>query len=335
MTTPNGTIHTTDRTTFKVCRLKWFFSSPLRMGYQPIKAQPALSFGTAWHKGMAAYYGGNREIGQAIDALQRSINGWYKEIENPTAEEDEEFADSLELGVGMLEHYGSFAPKHDDFEVLWVEKTFLIDIPGVEAPYSLTPDAVVRDRFGRHWIMEHKTAASLPTDTDYLAMDEQCGSYILGLKLATGIQAEGVIYNIARKKLPQPMMTLKDGHLSVKKAVDTTYDYALRQIDEHYGESVNVYMPMYAEFLERLQMKGERFFLRESIRRSRREIEILQDSIVKESSEMLNPELPIYRNPSKFACGNCPYVGPCLAVYEGADWESMLKDNYVKEDRRR
>lgn len=330
-------IHTTDRQLFKTCRLKWFFSSPLRLGYQPAKAHPALSFGTAFHAGMAAYYGGERSIEEAIAALRESIDGWYSKISNPTTDDDEEYANEIEMGLGMLEHYAAYAPTVDDFEVLWVERTFKVDVPGVDAPYSLTPDAVVKDRHGRVWIMEHKTADKLPGDnTDYLLMDEQCGAYILGLKLATGIEAEGVIYNIARKKLPTPMKVLKGGHLSTDKRYLTTYDYATKQIEEHYGDSASVLMEMYAEYLEYLKGKGmDDFFFRMPVRRSKQEIAYLEKSIAIESAEMLNPELPIYRNPSKFTCGSCAFTGPCLAMYEGGDWELMLKGNYEVKDTRR
>ena len=287
------------------------------------------------HSAWATYYGGTRSIEQAKEAFKASVRGWYTQIESPTEEEDEEYASSLTLGLGMLDHYESFAKANDDFEVLFVERTFEVEIPGIEgAKYSLTPDGVVRDRFDRIWIIEHKTDKSIPENTDYLLMDEQCGRYILGLYLATGMWAEGVIYNIARKKVPQAMRVLKNGHLSVDKRCDTTYDYAVEQIANHYGDSAEAMTGMYDDFLDYLRHKGERFFLRESVRRNRKELEYLQEMIVAEAKEMLDPELPIYRNSSRFNCGNCPFVAPCISRYEGGDWESILEGNYVHREGR-
>ena len=88
-------------------------------------------------------------------------------------------------------------------------------------------------------------------------------------------------------------------------------------------------MSMYEEFLEHIQGKGEKFFYRELVRRNKAELNYLARMIAAESNEMLDPNLPIYRNSSAYNCGNCPYVAPCISRYEGGDWESILKGNYV------
>jgi hypothetical protein len=245
-------------------------------------------------------------------------------------EDEEAYVEGLDLGMGMMEHYLRFAKVNDNFRVLAVEKQMLIDVPGHDAVYTLQPDAVIEDEHNRVWIMEHKTAAQLPTQTDYLLMDEQCGSYLWGLFESTGIRAEGVLYNIARKAVPTPMRTNQNGLLSLDKRVSTTYDYAKAQITVHHA---NKHQPVpwnhYRGFLDYLRGKGEKFFFRENVRRNMREIGILAEMISLEVGDMLNPELPIYRNPSKFNCGNCSFMGPCLALYEGSDFEDILEHNYI------
>jgi hypothetical protein len=41
---------------------------------------------------------------------------------------------------------------------------------------------------------------------------------------------------------------------------------------------------------------------------------------------MLNPDLAIYHNPTKDCSWDCPFKSMCIAMEEGADWESYLDD---------
>ena len=335
-------IHTTDVQKYKNCRLQWEFSSPLRRNLRPFRINPNFTFGTAWHSGLEAYYDpkqSSRSIEHAKEAFSHSLKEWFAAIDNPDIEVENDYTDFMDLGSGMLDHYGEFAVANDRFTVLWVEETFLIPIPGVEkALYTLKPDAVVADDKDRVWVMEHKSASKLPVDTEYLLMDAQCGSYILGVQVAKDIKVEGVIYNIARKKAPTPMRVLKDGSLSVDKRTDITYDYAKRQILEYHtslaeaDKDVVIPWEKYVEFLE--AKKNNAFFYRENVRRNAREIEILEKMISIEVKEMLTPELLIYRNPNRFNCSGCAFIAPCLGLYEGADVELMLSTNYELNDYR-
>lgn len=326
-------IHTSERANYKRCRLRWYFSAERHLGFQPRKSHPALSFGTAVHAGWAEYYGGERNIADAIGAAHNTIQEWFLALDNPTEDQEQEYHDSYELAVGMLEHYGEWAPKQDEgFTVEWVERTFDVELPGVEgALYSFTPDGLAKDRFGRYWIMEHKTDKIIPDNTEYLSMDEQCGAYIYALEIATGIRAEGVMYTIARKKVPTPMRTLKDGLLSVDKRVDTTFDYAVRQIVDYHGDGAPAFKEHYSELLAHLQGKGNTFFLREYVRRNPNEIATLGEKLAIEAREMLDPSIGIYRNPTRFNCSSCPFVAPCLSYYEKGDYMTILDGNYVRQ----
>lgn len=329
-------IHTTDREKYKRCRVLWDFSSPLRRNLAPFRINPNFTFGTAWHAGLEAYYDpkqSSRDINHAKEAFADSLNKWFKAIENPDIEDEAQYGDSMVLGMGMYDHYGTFAQKTDRFTVLWVEEAFQIPIPGIEnALYTLKPDAVVADDKDRVWVMEHKSADAIPKETDYLLMDEQCGSYIWGVQVAKGIKVEGVLYNIARKKVPGKMTVLKSGALSVDKRTDTTYAYAKAQIIEHHKDEAEVPWPKYVDFLD-LKRDGEsHFFYRENVRRNRREIDTIPKMIALEVREMLSPDLPIYRNPNRFNCSGCAFIAPCLGRYEGADVELMLSTNYRPSD---
>lgn len=321
-------IHTTDRQAFKSCRLRWDFTSNLRRNLQPEKHVNWLTFGTAWHAGLEAYYDpkyDSRDIARAKEAFLLNLQTSFYKNESPSVEDQEEYEDNKALGIGMLEGYLTFAKANDRFNVLWVEEAFLVPIEGVANPYSLKPDMVVEDFQNKVWIWENKSADKLPENTEYLLMDEQVGGYMLGILKAKGIACAGTIYNIARKKLPSPIKVLQNGNLSKDKRITTTYERAKAQVLDHYGEIPADFNP----FLEHLQGQRNPFFYREAVRRNRRELAFLDKMITVESKEMLDPDVLIYRNPNRFNCSGCAFVGPCLTYYEGGDVETILEANYV------
>ncbi len=328
-------VHTTDRERFKKCRLQWHFSSPLQLSYQPLRKPGALLFGTAWHKALEVIYEPSTPPDFAVAKVVFQKNLAANLPENPDIELEAEYSEHLRMGLSMLEGYERYVrPQDRGLEVVEVERGYLIEVEGYDGyAYTLQPDAIVKDRDGRHWIMEHKSADKLPEQTDYLLMDEQCGAYLWGVYEATGLKCEGVIYTIARKKIPGKMKLLKGGHLSVDKSkITTTYEYAKEQISAHYDGDVpwNRYLP----FLEALKTQRNPFFLRLPVRRNKSEIDFLSNMIKVELSEMTNPDVPIYRNPNRFNCSTCPFIGPCLSYYEGGDYMSMLEGNYEKSDYR-
>lgn len=336
-----ATVHTSDRSTFKKCRLQWHFSSPLRLNLEPIRAKQPLTFGTAVHKGLEVYYDPSRDSRSpqaAVKAFDAELTSWLASLPNPDPEDYTNFEEMLGLGYDMLEYYCKWAAKHDKeyFDVvLAVEEKFDFVFPVLNKPehdydevhYAGKLDGLVQDKHGRYWIMEHKTAQQLPSNTEYLLMDDQCGSYILAYLETKGIHVEGIIYNILRKKAPVPLKRNKNGLFSVDKRQDTTYELAETAFLKEYGE-----IPEYGlEFMDMLKDKGENFILRETVHRNSKEIQALKTSISMEIDDMLgNPH--IYRTPNSFNCGNCSFVGPCIAYFEGGDVDVMLHGGYKEKD---
>lgn len=336
-------LHTSERMFFKKCRQLWDFTSPNRQNLEPDRTPLPLWFGTGIHKALDVYYEPStpRDPMLALDefrdfcALSRKA---YEAVEGELWVEQGEFFDEQEaLGLGMLDHYFSWCSTQDDFEVVFVEKELLAPVTpkdkrGQDAPvlfpvhYSFKPDGLVIDPQGRYWLLEHKTAIQILDSYEWLALDEQIGSYIWGIQKVMGITIEGVIYNVLRKKTPMPLRELKSGHFSVNKQQDTTYEYASNQLRHEYENGV---IPeMYQEFLDHLIQKGNRFFKREYCRRNPREIESQENQIYLEASEMINPA--IYRNPSRFNCTGCSFLQPCIAKWEGADYEFIIEALYRK-----
>lgn len=341
-------IHTTDRSTFKHCRQKWEFSSPLMMNLEPIMGYEPFWFGSAIHDGIAVWYA-TKDEDAVYDVFTDHIDEWFKSLwtvdddgnDVPPSQEDYDRRDELgNMGLAMLEQYIGFSRKEDDFEVVWVERAHqileLMRLSGYKIDYSFRCDGLVRDKHGRYWILEHKTTSQFVSNTDYLLMDDQVGTYIWAIQLVLGIKIEGVIYNWIKKKAPRPLKMNKPTKtepivFSVDKAQDTTYEIAKKQLFEYWpgGQALP---DKYRDFLDFLYHKPNNFVQREHVRRNQKELSILGKTLPFEIKDMVsNPA--IYRTPTKL-CNTCAFFDPCLLKWEGGDWQELLETNYKKRDPR-
>jgi hypothetical protein len=351
-------IRTSDRKLFKQCRQKWDFGSKLRMNLEPLFAPKPLDFGTAIHRGLQTYYEPStwaidRDVVRALsvqsfaDVCNEQKRQYIKISSGDMAIDLEiDYKERVELGKGMLEYYFKYAKLNDKFKPVFVEVEFEVPIMrcGISLPmgfewdledrltymgapvfYQGRVDLVVEDEFGEYWIVDHKTAAQFG-DTQHLALDEQCGSYIWALRHQLNLRVAGVIYNELRKKVPHKPNVLKNGSLSCNKQQDTTYDLFMEAIHE------GGYSPDgYTDFLAFLKENPKEFVRRTQVHRNPREMDILQRRIALEAIDMLtNPS--IYPNPVKWNCDGCWFFAPCVAQQEAGDVQFILREGYKKRD---
>lgn len=315
MSNPTPIIHTSDRRAFKTCRQLWDFSSPLRMNLEPKpRGVNALWFGTGIHAALEGYYSA---LSNAADVAEQIWAHYCIEAEFDVPQ------DTVDLGNGMLKYYcREWASKNDNFTVVGMEVERKLKM--IYFDYGFQLDGLALDSDGRYWILEFKTAGKWESSYDYLLMDDQAGSYLMGEQISRQVPIEGIIYTILKKAAPKPLKLLKSGHFSMDKQQTTTYDLARRQINERYGKIPD----FYGEFLTFLQERPDSFVLRQTVRRNQTEIRSIQQSIFMEAKEMLNPNISIYRNPSSWNCNRCPFFVPCLAKWEGTPIDSILKLDY-------
>lgn len=127
-------------------------------------------------------------------------------------------------------------------------------------------DLLVRDRRDGHcWLVEHKTTAETDIDSFLrkLHWDPQIRGYAWALRdpiassdIREPVTVMGVIYNVARKKVPRIPDLLKDGLALSRAKIDTTRDVYLGAV---YAHGFNP--DHYADMLDSL--KGKTFFGRE------------------------------------------------------------------------
>lgn len=351
-------IHTSDRISFKRCRQNWDFGSILRQRWRPKETPRPLSFGTAVHKALEVYYDPSTwhiarqpddliiksgAIQAFVDSMRESKKR-YLDLTGKTFLEPDQQADydlHMDLGLKMLEHYFVWCKKRDhNWEVVAVELDFEVSLGFVVYPevngdtsepmevvYRGRLDVLIKDEFGRYWIVDHKTAARFEEDIAWLDMDEQVGSYCWALR-ELGYPVEGVIYNQLRKAYPEPLAELsvvrKGCRFSTNKMkANTTYEAAVVQLIEA-GEN----LALYEDFLNWLRANPPSFNRRIQVHRSKANLDILGEQIKIEAWEMTNPSVNIYPTPSKFSCQWCSFRVPCMSKYDGQDPNFILSQNY-------
>lgn len=164
-------IHASDRGTFKRCKRKWDWSSPMRNNYVPKVTMQGIDknlwFGSGVHWSLAQYY--NPVLKR--DPVEAFIVWWDMQMNGGTiADEDAEFMDQIhdrdpiydevnkawrvrglfdllptddfdvylehrQLGIDMLTFYKDYAEENDNFAVICEEHTFSIPV--------ITPDGNV------------------------------------------------------------------------------------------------------------------------------------------------------------------------------------------------
>ena len=335
-----ATFHITDANTYRSCRLRWHFSSHLRMNLEPIAPPRALWLGIGVHEALRQHYGEGADI---VDVFMNWSHSTIEEIKSkhPEGLDDErlnQFEEDEELGAGMLAHYRTWSRDRDDFKVVDVEEG--VKIPGFikfEEPIQVTDKYGVRlansvplegrgdmlvqsNDDGRYWVYEHKTAISI--DTDRLILEEQPGVYQYAMSKKHGVEIAGVMFNFLRKKLPAIPQTLKAGGVSQRANIDTTYEVYCSVLSQHMIDP-----GPYQEILASLKEQGNTFFLREAVVRSSKELGRLIPWLQDIGREMLT-DPKIYPSPDPMKCRMCPFQAPCISLHDGSDYKFQLKIRY-------
>jgi len=241
-------IHVSEINAFKKCR----FAHKLKyvnMLYPKVTAKP-LEFGTAYHAAKQIYYDPQTN-GYPADARKElailkfvaTIEEQKKALGNLSLEQKADYAERVELGVGMLEYYfGTLAPYLDiNLEPMFVEQDFSVPIVNPETNEQLyckcdrcrekfeasfikgvvynidwsqwiglpvylegRIDLILKDkRTGKVWVLDWKTTARLMDRYEWLELNEQIINYLLALMLL-GFDVAGFIYHEALKTFPKP-----------------------------------------------------------------------------------------------------------------------------------
>jgi len=328
---------------------------------------------------LAAWYRSGCTMGLAdiksavIDPWSESRAQWH--AAHPDArQEAEEDAEGAVLIHGMLAGYlDAFASDASDFQVLHVEPQLsrwlthpktgkplrdTVTINGKRKSrqwaYGGAMDLLVRIKDGSVWFMEHKTASEKDLKAYCLKLDwdPQIRGYAWAAAQPNGfdspikepIRITGVIYNVARKKVPLEPETLKNGTLSKSKGTDTTRAHFLSSVLRH-----GLNPDDYADVLE--QLRGKTFFHREHVVFTDPELDDFGRDATASAMEIMQAEKPDAYHPRQqsvctgIAPRPCPYKELCLTdskslrktfVVRGirhAELTGILAEDYVAKMR--
>jgi hypothetical protein len=328
-------IHTSDRVSFLRCRRRWGFSSPLRQNLSlDGPANPYLWLGTGFHFALEDFHGYNR-FGRADRALRAFADAWRPSDPRNDRRPDD-WQELIDLGCEMLQYYCKhWLPRRREFETFWYngepqcEVEFIIPIPGTDSNYVGKFDRVVIDGYGRLWVQDYKTAAQF--DTNKLEMDPQVSTYVWAAKHKyPEYVTEGMLYTQFLKSPPKEPRKLANGDLSLDMRQRTTYSLYRKAVKDLYdGKIPKKYRAILEELKSHETPEGDKFIIQNLVRRN--EASTLSEvwKIQAQTADMLNPELPLYPNPTRDCMWDCSFRSVCLAMDDGSDWQFILNSEFA------
>lgn len=239
--------------------------------------------------------------------------------------------DSLmrEEGTGRFYVYD----KDADFVVGESAKVYVSQTP---IYYHGTMDRIVKDKLGRWWIMDYKTAKG--ADTNKLDTDDQISAYLWAAEQWFQRPIHGFVYVQLTKDLPKPPRRLQNGQISVDKKQKTTYALVKEEIIKDYGE-VRKAPAKLLDFLNWLATQetpeGDRFVRWDFVFRTKEQKEATYRHILAEVDLMTDPDLYLFPNPTRDCIWDCPFRDACLMMDKGeyAQAQAWLAEEFEPRPR--
>ncbi len=333
-------IRTSDRMGFRSCRRRWDFQSHLKRNLEPKQTVVPLWFGTGFHFAMENIFveGGYASGADAFRAFVKATDKSQRQ-DMPS-----DWAELQELGVAMLTYFEDiWLPRrnglktyiHDGrpqteinfrVDVPFNPKDYYPDSPYDKVEYSGTIDRVIEDEDGILWLVDYKTAKTMKTT--HFSNDSQIAAYCWAAShMYPGKQVGGMIYWQFLKEIPKGPKELMNETFSVAQNQRTSHPLYKKALVEKYGDvekapSANI------DFLNVLgQREGpdhDTYVRRDTVYKNQASLEAEGQKILLELIDMLNPNLPMYPNPT-FMCPNmCSFYEVCSSMDDGSDWENQL-----------
>ena len=334
-------IRTHDRIAFKRCRRMWNWSSNLRGNLTPDRTATPLWLGSGIHFALEDYHGAKHfETASCALTAYAEASRKVKHLSPP-----DDWREALELGQAMMDYYEDWLIIRDPLTTLvvdgvpQVEVEFEIPIP-IEHPdfdrvvYRGAFDRVSVDGDNILWLVEYKSAIRF--ESLHLPTDPQVTAYCWALNHCyPGYAGWGVIYQQHKKVEPKEPHYLGSGKLSSNKSQGTSYRLYRDAIVNMYG-SVEKAPKSNRDCLNHLASTESEdrdpFIRRDRVSRTKHELMMEEQKILAEANDILNPEIPLYPNPTR-DCSFCSFHAPCMAFDDGSDWEQLLEENYISRKK--
>lgn len=339
-------VHISDIRSFRSCRRKWAWASPLRENLEPVVPYAPFFTGRAFHAALEFFYRDGIPFDQTLDKYLTSEEASMAKIEELWDVEKANFNEQIELIRAIIIHYGMWQAQDDskysdrNLEFISLELPFEIPMPVPGGSFHPTItlggrfDGVVRHKgTGQYWIWETKTTRSVDELTRSLVNDEQCGVYMYAASKILNVPIVGVLYNMVRKKAPTEPAWLKNDTISKAKSLDASSFYYKSIVQREFPDwQDDTIYSEYGETIEALKENDGKFFRRWPVYRSEYEINMLMENVYHTAMEMVNPDIATYPAPSWLNCNFCQFRSPCLAMNAGGDYGVLLRAEYQKRE---
>lgn len=336
-------VRTSDRATFKRCRRKWGFSSANRRNLDARERPSYFWIGTGGHFALEDYHGYNY-YGSPVTAFEAYIHANEEWARTSSYKLPADYKEQADLGCQILEYYLKWARNRPEHPTVWidgqpmVELRLLVELP-IEPPegyekvvYQATIDRLV-DIEGQYWVTDYKFYKSFQEGT--LDYDQQMTSYCWIAQAAFDVPIAGAILHEFKKTVPNEPRILTSGKLSTDKSQLTTHAMYKETIEAMFGSvqaAPKPYIDALNHFAYQENEHGDRFIRRTPTTRNPAQIESEGSRILMEVGEMINPNLPLYTNPTKDCVWDCAFSEVCMAMDRDEDWEFLLQDSTVSRD---
>lgn len=213
--------------------------------------------------------------------------------------------------------------KNEGWRVVLTEQKIEVHIPVKGGGFYLFKgivDLVVEDEEGLYWVIDHKTASTIPDPTSFHAMDPQLMLYPWAIEKQLGLKIAGVIYNYVKSKAPSVPKLTKAGAVSRSK-ITTDYPTLARFFRSNgldpadYSEVLRP-LRRKSPFLRRYRLPREAFVTRE----------ILLDAIT--VVKRIHTPQRYFRVITRDCARMCSYHDICRSELNGMDTADMRKRNF-------
>lgn len=314
--------------TFQRCPKQWEYKYDQRL--VPKQKTRPLYLGSWVHAALETHY----KVGDWRIGHQEYVNDYNKLFE----EEREQLETKRgkrgkplpEIVTAIVKSYLWYY-RDDGWTTHATEQAFEVDTPlkidGKIQRLQGIIDLIVEDREGRLWVVDHKTAGTIPDAGAFHAMDPQLMLYPWAAKKAWDLDLAGIIYNYVKSKPPTvPQLTKKTREISRRKVVTdypTLYRF-LRANGYDPNDFRDALLPLRKKspFLRRYRLPREAFVTKE----------ILRDAL--STAKHIREDKRRYRVITKDCASMCPYHDLCRLELNGFDTSLMRKKMYtLKEER--
>lgn len=196
-----------------------------------------------------------------------------------------------------------------------------------------TCDKIVKDKIGRLWIVDYKTAKG--ADTNKLDTDDQISRYLWAASQFLGMHIYGFVYLQLTKTVPKMPRVLQSGEISSDKSQKTTHYLYRAALTEKYGAASKAPQKNIAclnALAAQETAEGDSFIRWDMVTRTKEQQEATYYNILAEVREWLNTDKYLLPAPTRDCIWDCNFRDACLALEKGnfSEFDSAIANYGVR-----